>query len=197
MIHWFQAEIKQCVTFTHVVTSLFTIFKLALIELVWSTPQKTGTGGKTASLVETAEGSPRYLWPREEKQSLWDSAALSYMCNSENQLSELCLLPWSPDRNTQGESESTTALPPDPASSKFPFSSPHPPPNPLYFLRPQRLAHLSPAAGALWRRGERSVHVQHWHSVPFPFLCTMCSAPNSRETKFVTIADERNEAFSS
>ncbi len=55
------------------------------------------------------------------EKSLWDCVTLSYMCNSENQLSELCLLPWSPDKNTQGESESMSALPPAPCFKQIPF----------------------------------------------------------------------------
>lgn len=102
-----------------------------------------------SSFAEPAEGSASYLWPREEKNPS-EILLLCLMCNTENQLSELCLLPWSSDKNTQGESESTAALPPVPALSKF-SSSPHPSPNPLYFLHLQRhLAHLSPAVGTLW-----------------------------------------------
>lgn len=107
---------------------------------------------KSTLFAETAEGSSLYLWPSLREKSLWDSVALSCICNSKNQLSELCLLPWSPDRNTQGES--TTSLPLAPAFSKSPSSpsspslSPHPSPNPLYFLHLPRLAHLSPAVMA-------------------------------------------------
>lgn len=100
-------------------------------------------------LSEGGEEISVYLWPSKRKKSIWDSVALSCICNSKNQLSELCLLPWRPDRNTQGER--TTSLPLAPASSKSPSSpsiSPHPSPNPLYFLHLQLLADLSPAVMA-------------------------------------------------
>ena len=57
---------------------------------------------KKTCLIWRMEGSPRSLCPREEKSPSETLLLLSYTCNSKNQLSELCLLPWSRDRNHPG-----------------------------------------------------------------------------------------------
>lgn len=121
----------------------------------WTTEDtwlQQSTERKNYSICWDSRGKSLLPLAQRREKSLWDFVTLSYMCNSENQLSELCLLPWSSDRNTQGESESMSALPP---VSMLQANSVHPPPGLLILhlilfisctFNVSAHAHLSPAA---------------------------------------------------
>lgn len=70
LIHWFHAEIKESIMFTQLYCYCDLCLYLKICD--WSKVLR----GKTTSFAETAEGSPRYLWPSEEKNLV----TLSYMC---------------------------------------------------------------------------------------------------------------------
>lgn len=103
-VHGWHAGIKEPIIFTHL-----------SLSLIYTCTWKYVTGAKywEVKIYLIWDRRVKSLLPliKIVKTSPCDCVTLSCMCNRETQLSELRLLPWCSDRNTQGQSKSTTALP--------------------------------------------------------------------------------------